>query len=231
MLIKTLAFLSSLLLLIPMADAQSCNSYFDFKTGTVFELSSYSKKDKLESSAKYIVNDVTSSADMTSFDMSVDIKDEKGKSINTADYAVECKDGIYHIDVSRMISPQLLDAYNDMEMEVDGTALEFPNELAVGQTLPGGNCNLKVSSNGMKIMTITCNISDRTVEAEESITTPVGTFDCYKMTYTSEVKIGLKIKSSVTEWYAKGIGLVKSEMYNKKGKLESYTMLTDFKTP
>lgn len=231
MFIKTLALLCSLLFLIPSVNAQHCNAYFDFGTGTTFELSSYSKKDKKVSSASYKVNEVTNTAELTAYDMSVTIRDEKDETINEADYAVECKDGVYRVDVSRMISPQMLAAYEGMEFDVEGTALEFPRNLSVDQTLPGGNCSIKVSSNGLKIMTITCDISERNIVAKESITTPAGTFDCFKLTYSSEVKIGLRIKSTVTEWYAEGVGMVKSETYNKKGKLESYMMLTEFKEP
>ena len=35
-----------------------------------------------------------------------------------------------------------------------------------------------------------------------------------------------KVKMSGIEWIAKNIGVVKSESYNKKGKLESSTLLT-----
>jgi hypothetical protein len=53
------------------------------------------------------------------------------------------------------------------------------------------------------------------VQGKESITTPAGTWDCFKITYHSKVviKIGIGIPANadVTEWYAPGFGVVKTE--------------------
>jgi hypothetical protein len=38
----------------------------------------------------------------------------------------------------------------------------------------------------------------------------------------------VKTEASSKEWYAEGVGLVKSEIYNKKGKLMGYSELTSF---
>ena len=58
-------------------------------------------------------------------------------------------------------------------------------------------------------------------------TTAAGTFDCHKVTYDFDVKFGfVKAKGSGVEWYDKDKVLVKSESYNKKGKLTGYTELT-----
>ena len=41
--------------------------------------------------------------------------------------------------------------------------------------------------------------------------------------------MGMNVKSKSTEWYAKGIGMVKSESYDKSGKVQSTTHLTELK--
>ena len=40
--------------------------------------------------------------------------------------------------------------------------------------------------------------------------------------------MGMKVKTNNIEWYAKGVGIVKTETYDK-GKLQSYTELTEIK--
>ena len=36
----------------------------------------------------------------------------------------------------------------------------------------------------------------------------------------------VKIEGSSTEWYSEGIGMVRSESFNAKGKLTGYSVLT-----
>ena len=70
------------------------------------------------------------------------------------------------------------------------------------------------------------NISGAAYMGEEQVHTRAGKFDCIKISYLMRTKIVLKSKTlRVTEWYAKGVGLVKSEAYDTKGKLDSKTLL------
>ncbi len=54
----------------------------------------------------------------------------------------------------------------------------------------------------------------------ERISTTAGRFfDCLKISYLKRTKVILKTKTvRVTEWYAKGVGLVQSESFDMKGK-------------
>ena len=72
------------------------------------------------------------------------------------------------------------------------------------------------------------NISGAAYMGEEQVHTRAGKFDCIKISYLMRTKIVLKSKTlRVTEWYAKGVGLVKSEAYDTKGKLDSKTLGED----
>ena len=70
------------------------------------------------------------------------------------------------------------------------------------------------------------NISGAAYMGEEKVSTTAGKFDCIKISYLKRTKIVLKTETvRVTEWYAEGIGLVKSESYNTKGEPEGKTNL------
>lgn len=69
-------------------------------------------------------------------------------------------------------------------------------------------------------------ISGAAYMGTEKVSTTAGKFDCIKISYLKRTKIVLKSTTlRVTEWYAKGIGLVKSEAYDTKGKLDKKTLL------
>jgi hypothetical protein len=58
-------------------------------------------------------------------------------------------------------------------------------------------------------------MTKRKVTGKESLTTPAGTWDCFTITYHSKMifkmGIGIPMNSDVTEWYAPGFGVVKTE--------------------
>jgi hypothetical protein len=75
---------------------------------------------------------------------------------------------------------------------------------------------------------MTINITNRKVVGIESVTVPAGTYNCYKITYDIETKLGIKVSSSAIQWMNKGAGSVKTETYDKKGKLLGSTVLKEF---
>ena len=96
-----------------------------------------------------------------------------------------------------------------------GDISSLPSELEVGHSVPDGKINIKVKSVGASFL-----ITDRKVVAIEDVTTPAGTFKGYKMEEVQTNKVLVSTKSfRIVTWYAKNIGCVKQEVYDKKGKL------------
>lgn len=78
----------------------------------------------------------------------------------------------------------------------------------------------KIESDEMtiRIKPVTMTVSMKgQYEGTETISTPAGKFDCVKVTYSMKVKFFMfSDESQVTEWYAKGVGLVKHEESSRK---------------
>jgi hypothetical protein len=138
--------------------------------------------------------------------------------------------------MERFVPTEMMSAYKDMEVTMDGDYLEIPADLEVGQNLPDGTISMqvKMAGAGMNLSDIKVNIINRKVEAEESVTTPAGTFNCVKLTYDTETDMkamgmGRKMLFKSTDWLAEGVGVIKTESYDDKGKLMSYSLLTSYK--
>ena len=116
-----------------------------------------------------------------------------------------------------------------MEMQVEGGSMEMPAIMKAGDILKNGDMKISFASGGMYIMNMTFNISNRKVDAVENITTPAGTFECYKITYDIATKMMVNVKTKGIEWYSKGVGLVKSESYSNDGKLLGSNVLASLK--
>ena len=75
-------------------------------------------------------------------------------------------------------------------------------------------------------MTLTVDLTNRQIVAHETIETPAGSFKCIKYSYDAFSKMGfIKMNSSGIEWYSAALGTIRSESYDKKGKLTGYTVL------
>lgn len=229
---KATFLLAALLLLIStsiFSQNSACeNGYLAFKEGVSMELTHYDKKGKPSAITKQEIVSVASIDNGFKATVEMENTDEKGKNPGSGSYDITCKGSTMFIDMRSMLNPEATAGMKDMEMEISGDAMEFPNDLSPGQNLPDGKMEMKASMNGMALMTMKFSITNRKVEAAESVTTPAGTFDCIKMTQETEVQSIFKMKSKTATWYAKGVGMVKTENYDKNGKVEGSSVLTKF---
>lgn len=199
--------------------AQDCASSVIFKSGATFQLKTYNSKSKLESIADYKVLNASS----TESNLRVEVKDEKSKPIDTIEYSVTCENGNYSIDMSTMFPASALKSTGGAEVKITSDDLDLPTNETPGTKLKDGQVTMDIV--GPFPMAFTIKVTNRKVEGKESITTPAGTFDCIKISFDVETKIGFKFSGKGIEWYNREVGMVKSESYNSKGKLQSYTQL------
>lgn len=225
---KTVVLLFLLVSFTSLSYAQ-CNPYFELKEGASWEMSSYNAKGKPQGSTFYKVKSLEQSGDEFSAVIDFQIMDEKKKEVMTSELDLTCEDGTLHYDMRRFIPQQSMEAYGQMDMEITGDNLEYPKSLSVGDELKEGRMNMKISGEGMPFeMNFKIEVKDRKVEAKESITTPAGTFDCYKISSITSTKTIGNIEAKSVEWIAPGKGVVRTESYNRGGKMMGYSELTKY---
>ena len=210
--------------------AQECQNAILFsKEGARLEYTDFNKKGKKNSVNSHETISLTNDGNKVDVTIKLTIEDDKQDDPFSMDYNASCENGVFSIDMVRFFNTTSLSQYNggNMSVEIDGNILSFPSEMKEDTVLNDGNITVKIGNGNMTLVTMTMNITNRKVHANESITTSAGTFDCHKVTYDFDTKFGfIKTKGSGAEWYDKDKVLVKSESYNKKGKLMGYTELT-----
>jgi len=93
----------------------------------------------------------------------------------------------------------------------------FPLNPKVGQTLPDYSFSVKI-----KFLKITALATNRKVTAIEKFTINGVTYECCKIEQTEKARAMMFGATQHTiNWYARGIGPVKSIAYDKHGKLEN----------
>ena len=212
------------------ANDENCHPYFPFDEGTRWVMESFNPKGKLESSVATEVLKITETNEGIAYTIKAEPLNEK-KDTASLVFTYVCENGTFKIDMNKMLPEETLKQLGEtVEIQVDQSEMEFPTDLHAGQKLKDATVTLKAFSNGIRIMNMTVKIYDRVVEKAESITTKAGTFDCLKLNYKTNLVMGfLNQTTSTSEWLSKSVGMVRSEYYNKKGKLESYSELAEYK--
>jgi hypothetical protein len=209
--------------------AQDCPLYYPDALNSQLEYQQFDKKGKLSGSSIQKVTDFKKTGNGYEVRVTAESFDAKSKSLGTMDLAARCDGGIFYIDMKNLVGAQSMEAYKDMEMQVEGGNLELPANMKAGDVLKNGDMKIAFASGGMTIMNMTFNVSNRKVDAVESITTPAGTFECYKISYDVAAKMMINVKTKGVEWYSQGVGLVKSESYSTDGKLLGSNVLASVK--
>ena len=93
--------------------------------------------------------------------------------------------------------------------------VEYPAMMKVGDNLKDASMEMTMDNKGMQ-QTMSMTVTNRKVEGQEKITTPAGSWDCFKITnhtkvVTKVMGMGIPINMDLTEWYAPGFGVVKSQ--------------------
>ena len=117
--------------------------------------------------------------------------------------------------------------FGGLGIAAEGAGFVLPRQMEVGLELPTGEATVEML--GIKSKQ---DITFHQVVSREELTVPAGTYDCYvvERRFTAKV-LGLKANGSTKTWYARGIGAVRMDNYDKKGKLTSSQVLQDVTLP
>ena len=212
--------------------AQTCsNAYFYTAAGTKSEMSIYNDKDKVTSVNQQEIKSITNTA--TGFEAIVNSStlNDKGKlTTENIQTKIICDNGVIKIDIQSMfINGEQLKSFKDMNVTVEGDGLTIPSDMTTGSKLADAHTTIKFAMGALTLMNMSFDITNREVGGQEKITTTAGDFDCIKMNYDLKMKILGKKNFKVTQWFSKGVGLVKSVSANEKGEIQNKMELTSLK--
>ncbi len=226
---KKLLLITGMIFTASLSYAQK--TFFPTKEGTVLVYKSFDKKDKPVNTVRYTIKHVVingSNMDITYLCESADPND---KQLFNDEITIHQKGDILYMDMSNFINKAAFQREGQIppDIQITGNNMEMPMNPTVGVTLPDANVEMAMKM-GIINMKMSALMTNRKVEAKENVTVKAGTFDAYK--FTSDVSssaMGFKANSHSVAWYAKGVGMVKTENYDKKGNLQSHMELVELK--
>ncbi|MFC5410965.1 hypothetical protein ACFPMF_16720 [Larkinella bovis] len=227
---KFLVLFFALAFTLVKTSAQDCLG-MKFKAGSSYEMLSYSPKDKIIGRMVYTIKEVKSEGGSTLIDVTMQSFDEKDKPSPEMAVRYTCNGNELIADLSGLLLATN-DGLKDMEVKVKANQLIYPKELGTGSKLPDGNMAAELYSKGTKMMDMDFQVVNRAVEGQENLTTPAGQFSVSKI--NSEINMtnramGIPIRATFrsTSYRASQVLFdIKTETYNKNGKLKGYTVLS-----
>lgn len=205
--------------------------------GATFERANYDSKGKLAGYTQMVVEQCDSTAD------GVCVKN-RTFSLDSQRKPVEQKVGERTLPAeqteqiivrpSEMVIPlgsADLPSVEGVEASFSGDEYTIPYALEPGQALPDIHFSFTMSSDGHS-MSIKMTIDQRKVLARETVVTPAGTFEAFKVSERMTFKLFIIKESMKTiTWYVPGIGAVREEAQRGNGKVESRSELIAFRLP
>jgi hypothetical protein len=187
------------------------------------------------------VTDITTSGDSTiatlatSYTSATPRKDEKP---HDGSMRFICVNGKIIMDMGGMMNSMAATSGHDMKMVMTGNMVPYKTSYAAGEKLDDLKMNMQMYSDKSLMMTSDISITNRVCEAVVDLTTPAGTFHCYKISSltTSVTKMGTMTMpgagtpSKTVQWFSAKAGVVRMESY-KDDKLSSYNELIELKKP
>ena len=208
-----------------------CKPFVPTKKGTQWEISNFSgKKGKSDGKIGYELVDKIVDGNNVTFIIKYTTYDKKGNQIYSGSYEAKCIDGIFDLDMAVKLDGAQLQAYQDMDVNVDASTYELPDlDSAPNTELADGTLKVSVAAGGGLNINMNVDITERKVEKRETIETKAGTFDCIVVFQKVSTKTILKVQGYSREWYAPFIGLVRSESFNKNMKRLAFSEITMLK--
>jgi hypothetical protein len=188
------------------------NAYFPIKQGTTLVYEQQDKNGKATSQSRTSITSVSGTPQNMKVGYEVEVLDKNGKSTNPPTimtYNINIEDGVIYFD----------NLGNGITIE--GEPFAIPADIKAGDAL---------DDYSVKIMGMKANVTDIKCLAIDNITTKAGTFKAAKIEQTTNAKVfGISSKTKTVTFYVQGVGSVRTETYDKDGKIQQIEELVLFK--
>ncbi len=204
---KKFTFIIVLLLITSKLLAQDCSQYMYMKKNKVIESTCYNEKGVVLRKVVSTVVDVTTTNGVTTATVNTEYLDKKGKPDEKRTISYKCNGGAFIMDMGGN-GPQ------QANIKFSSTPMEYPAGMKVGDHLKSVTSQMdeKIGS----VATVGTTQIERTVVAKENVTTPAGTWNCFKIVNKSTTTLkGYKMApftAETTEWYAPNFGIIKVQV-------------------
>lgn len=218
------------------SQAPTCPPLATLTVGTELAYQTYDEKNRLVQTTRHsVVSNRIESGYQTLY-MDEEVLDARGRLLIKGEHVIRCQNNILFYDMTKMVPAEALVGAETSEVRTDRNLLRIPIEVEIDQALPEATVSLEVGPEASgDLKTIDFTIKDRKVVAMDSLRTATGTYYTTRIeqktiTRTKVLFVRKTLELDEKVWFdmTRGI-LIRKEEYDKKGKMTSFTVLTQLR--
>lgn len=211
-----------------------CQFFFPKHEGEVVTRGCYNAKGVLQNTIVYKVNHVLTYPSGDEADVSYSFNTASGETIYTGKMVARCVGGEFTVSMEGNISFPIAMQMLNANISLAGDMMNYlkaetpPNKSNTISNFKDATLRLYQKDN--KANRAEVLITNRGFAGNDILHTPVGEIECTRIKY--DFYIWTPHESEVGyayEWYAPDLGIVRSEEYNQKDELQSYTDIISIK--
>ena len=196
--------------------------FFGYKKGVKLTFADLDKKGK---PTAHTMNEITKLEGEAPFNCTVEytvtLLDDKKNSLGITPMvqSYSIRNGIVTFDENSFAGQMM----QGMDVKISGTLFRLPSNAKVGDTFE--DYSILLNMGGIKS---TAHVTNIRVTAEETLTIDGVDIECVVVeNHTSTKAIGIKSEGTQKIWYGRGYGAVRTETYDKKGKILTTNALVE----
>lgn len=196
--------------------------FFGYKEGVKLTFADLDKKGK---PTAHTMNEITKLEGEAPFNCTVEytvtLLDDKKNSLGITPMvqSYSIRNGIVTFDENSFAGQMM----QGMDVKISGTLFRLPSNAKVGDTFE--DYSILLNMGGIKS---TAHVTNIRVTAEETLTIDGVEIECVVVeNHTSTKAIGIKSEGTQKIWYGRGYGAVRTETYDKKGKILTTNALVE----
>ena len=196
--------------------------FFGYKKGVKL---TYADLDEKGKPTAHTMNEITKLEGEAPFNCTVEytvtLLDDKKNSLGITPMvqSYSIRNGIVTFDENSFAGQMM----QGMDVKISGTLFRLPSNAKVGDTFE--DYSILLNMGGIKS---TAHVTNIRVTAEETLTIDGVDIECVVVeNHTSTKAIGIKSEGTQKIWYGRGYGAVRTETYDKKGKILTTNALVE----
>lgn len=203
--------------------AQKCEDFLLLRQGKLLSITNYNREGKPNGRVVHQVLEANLKNGHARIHSVV--FDLKGNVISDGISFVQCTGALYRVDIHLFLSLLSIKQLRSFNAS-DDQFVDYPLVLNPGEVLPDARYALHaVNSEGL-VTDLEVSVDSRMVIGEESVETPLGLRNCYKIKshITCRTQVGgitIPLNVDNTEWFSPEIGIVKNEAKSYRSALTS----------
>ncbi len=201
--------------------------YFIYEEGAQIKIGHFNKRKIPQGFTVYTITNVINTDSINYITIKAESLDKYQKPINTTEYEATFSNGDISIDMLYLMPIDTLAKISENDWDIIGRDFNMPAFLGNGLSLTSSYIILETNNN--KYFKV--SEYSRIVDKFEKLKTDVGEFETCVISSKLEYQFTETELYTISTWYSKGIGPLRTNYYNQKRKLVKYSEIVEIILP